>query len=101
MPVLSRAIIDFEKFMTAWEDLGEKYQVLKPWTDIGMQWATKYYVRMDDTKAYVVAMCKSFNWLITALVANFTLQSSILSYVSRGSKGIGMKSIKSARRKSF
>jgi len=35
-PVLSRAIIEFEKFMTELEALGEKYEVLKPWTDIGV-----------------------------------------------------------------
>ena len=60
--------------MTSWEKVGKKYALLKPWTDVGIQWATKYYVRMDDTKAYVVAMCKSFNWLITeftVLTTNF------------------------------
>ena len=67
MPVLSRAIIDFEKFMTEWERLGDEHKVLKPWTDIGLCWATKYYVRMDDTDAYVLTMCKLICWLITAL----------------------------------
>jgi len=67
MPVLSRAIIDFEKFMTEWERLGDEHEVLKPWTDIGLRWATKYYVRMDDTDAYVLTMCKLICWLITAL----------------------------------
>jgi len=44
MPVLSRAIIEFKKFMTAWERLGKTHRVLKPWMDIGVKWATKYYV---------------------------------------------------------
>jgi len=44
--------------MTEWEILGKKYAILKPWTDIGMRWATKYYIRMDDTEAYVLTMCK-------------------------------------------
>jgi len=61
MPVLSRAIIDFEKFMTTLEATGEDNPVLKPWTDIGVKWATKYYKQMDDTNVYVVTMCKSFN----------------------------------------
>lgn len=61
MPVLSLAIIEFERFMTELEALGEKHPVLKPWTDIGIHWATKYYIRMDETKAYIVTMCKSFN----------------------------------------
>ncbi|KAH9981768.1 kinase-like domain-containing protein [Russula vinacea] len=57
--VLSRAIIYFEKFMTKWEKLGEQHQMLKPWTDIGVKWATKYYDRMDKTNAYVITMCSS------------------------------------------
>lgn len=57
-PVLSHAIIEFEKFMTELERLGDAEPFLKPWTDIGVRWATKYYIRMDDTEAYVVSMCK-------------------------------------------
>jgi len=43
MPVLSRAIADFEVFMSKWEELGEDFEILKPWTNIGLHWATKYY----------------------------------------------------------
>lgn len=57
-PVLSRAISHFEMFMTEWEKLGAQHDVLKFWTEIGLDWAKKYYVRMDDTDAYVVTMCK-------------------------------------------
>jgi hypothetical protein len=60
-PVLSRAISSFEMFMTEWEKLGKKFPELRPWIDIGLKWATKYYIRMDDTDAYVVTMCKSLN----------------------------------------
>lgn len=60
-PVLSRAISSFEKFMTEWENLGKQHELLRPWTEIGLRWAEKYYVRMDDTDAYVVTMCKSSN----------------------------------------
>ena len=59
VPVLTHTIVAFEKFMTAWEKFGRDNQELKPWTDVGIQWATKYYARMDDTHAYVVAMCRS------------------------------------------
>jgi len=45
--------------MTDWEDLAKQYELLEPWINIGLQWATKYYIRMDDTDAYVVTMCKS------------------------------------------
>jgi hypothetical protein len=65
-PTLSFATIELEKFMTELEDLGEDHNLLKPWTEIGVEWAKKYYIRMDDTRAYVIAMCKSFKWLITA-----------------------------------
>jgi hypothetical protein len=58
-PVLSRAIIYFEMLMMEWEKMGEQHEELKPWTDIGLHWATKYYIQMDDTDAYVVTMCKS------------------------------------------
>jgi len=44
--------------MTEWERLGDQYHVLKPWTEIGLRWAKKYYVQMDDTEAYIVTMCK-------------------------------------------
>jgi hypothetical protein len=44
--------------MTQWEQLGKDHRNLKPWTDIGLKWATKYYKRMDDTDAYIIAMCK-------------------------------------------
>jgi len=57
-PVLSGAIPSFELFMTRWEKLGDQYATLKPWTDIGLKWANKYYRRMDNTRAYVIAMCE-------------------------------------------
>jgi hypothetical protein len=63
--VLSRGIIHFEMFMTELEKLGAQHRVLKPWMEIGLCWATKYYIQMDDTDVYVVMMCK-FD-LITAL----------------------------------
>jgi len=58
-PVLSHAIIKFEEFMMAWEDLRRRHVVLKAWTDMGLKWAKKYYRQMDDTDAYVLTMCKS------------------------------------------
>ena len=58
MPVLSGAIPSFEIFMTRWEKLRTQFPVLKPWVDIGLKWAAKYYVCMDDTDVYVVAMCE-------------------------------------------
>ena len=43
-PVLAGTIPTFAKFMTAWECLAEKHQRLKPWIDIGLGWATTYYL---------------------------------------------------------
>jgi len=48
-PVLSGAIPSFKMFMTQWEKLGSHHKNLKPWTDIGLKWAKKYYNRMDET----------------------------------------------------
>lgn len=58
MPVLSGAVPSFEHLMTRWEALRSKYPALELWVDIGLKWAHKYYTRMDDTDAYVVAMCE-------------------------------------------
>ena len=58
MPMLSGAVLSFKIFMTQWEKLCTKYPELKPWVNIGLEWAKKYYTRMDDTDAYVVAMCE-------------------------------------------
>jgi hypothetical protein len=57
-PVLSGAIPAFEMFMTAWEQLGQKHPRMSRWTKIGIKWAAKYYTKMDDTRAYVIAMCE-------------------------------------------
>ena len=57
-PVLAGAIPSFERFMSRWERLAEKNPHLAPAINIGLNFATKYYKRMDDTDAYVVAMCE-------------------------------------------
>jgi hypothetical protein len=42
--------------MTAWEQLGMKNPNMEPFTTVGLEWAIKYYKKMDQTCAYVVAM---------------------------------------------
>lgn len=59
MPRLGSAVPCFELFMTAWESLAIKFPRLRPFIDVGLEWAKSYYVRMDLTDAYVIAMCKS------------------------------------------
>lgn len=101
MPVLSRAISEFEMLMTQWETLGACHNVLKFWTEVGLDWAKKYYVRMDDTDAYVVTMCKFYMLYGTALTANLNLQSSILPCASHGSSVNGRINISRCRRRLF
>jgi hypothetical protein len=55
-PILSGSIPAFETFMWEWEVLAEKHPCLKPWIDVGLEWATEYYTRMDRTDAYIIAM---------------------------------------------
>ena len=71
--VLSCVIIYFEMLIMEWESLGEHYKVLKPWIEIGLHWATKYYIKMNDTNIYVVTMCKFSTSYITTLTANLNL----------------------------
>lgn len=60
MPVLSSAVAIFELFMSGWERLRKKEPHLKPWIDIGLKWAKKYYRIMDHTDAYVVTLSQFF-----------------------------------------
>ena len=57
-PVLAGVIPAFEIFLTDWEKLAVTKPWLKPWIDVGLAWAIKYYRRFDWTDAYVIAMCK-------------------------------------------
>jgi hypothetical protein len=57
-PVLAGAIPSFERFMSQWERIAEKNLHLAPAIKIGLDFANKYYKRMDDTNAYVVSMCE-------------------------------------------
>jgi hypothetical protein len=44
--------------MTKLETLAKRRKYLKPFIDEGLKWAKKYYIRLDKTTAYIVAMCK-------------------------------------------
>jgi hypothetical protein len=56
-PMLAGVLPCFEMLMTQWENLAKDMPKLKPYIQPGLDSAYKYYNRMDDTKAYVVAMC--------------------------------------------
>lgn len=61
-PTLSGAIPAFELFMSSWQSMVKDAdleaenvaQFIRPGLDI----ATKYYKKFDDTDAYIIAMCK-------------------------------------------
>jgi hypothetical protein len=58
-PTLGNVILHWECFMMALEEYGTHLPCLKPILDEGLAWATTYYSRMDNTKAYIIAMCES------------------------------------------
>ncbi|KAI6011883.1 hypothetical protein BKA83DRAFT_4065217 [Pisolithus microcarpus] len=60
LPRLGSTVPCFELLMSAWETLGETDVCLRPWTDVGLKWAVEYYQQMDNTRAYVISMCKPF-----------------------------------------
>ena len=57
-PILAGAIPTIEHFMTNWEWLAVKQPRLAPAIWASLKVANKYYQKMDDTQAYIVAMCK-------------------------------------------
>jgi len=58
--ILCGTIPLFEMFMTSWEDLLERHPNLAKYIEPGLEWAYKYYGRMDRTQAYIITMCKLF-----------------------------------------
>ena len=63
-PLLTGAIPAFKMFMMVWENLANKKQHLKRYINIGLEWATKYYTKMDNTHAYIIAMCEYHSTLL-------------------------------------
>jgi hypothetical protein len=59
MPVLTRVIPMFEHFMSSWETLprAKENRHLKDALEMGLEFAKKYYNKMDNTNAFVIAMC--------------------------------------------
>lgn len=55
-PVLSGAIPHLEQFMTSWESLAQKNEVLRPFIEEGLIKAREYYCKMDFTQAYVISL---------------------------------------------
>lgn len=57
-PVLAGAIPSFERFLTGWEKLRDAKPDLAPAINVGLAVAEEYYRKMDDTPAYIIAMCE-------------------------------------------
>jgi hypothetical protein len=66
-PVLAGAVPSLERFMSNWERLAAipDNKHLAPAIERGLSFAKKYYKRMDDTDAYVIAMCEYYNFRYT------------------------------------
>ncbi|RDB18589.1 hypothetical protein Hypma_014780 [Hypsizygus marmoreus] len=57
-PVLAGAIPSLKRFMSRWERHAEMVPRLRAPIKLGLKFAYKYYQRMDNTTAYVIAMCE-------------------------------------------
>jgi hypothetical protein len=75
-PMLSGSIPAFETFMWEWEVLAEKHPHLKPWIDVGLKWAGDYYICMDCTSSYIIAMHNQQSSCIFSQFANLCDVSS-------------------------
>ena len=64
-PILAATILAFELFLSAWEamktdrDLAEENvaSIIAP----GLTLAKSYYKKLDDSNAYIIAMCECFS----------------------------------------
>ena len=59
-PILAGTLPAFEIFLTKLETLAKVKPRLKNFIEEGLTFAKKYYRGMDDTGAYIVAMCTSY-----------------------------------------
>ena len=74
-PTFGKVVPQFELFMTSLEDLGDQNRELKPITNVGIQWVTKYYKHIDYSWAYAIAMYKSSQIYISMVLTLFSYQS--------------------------
>ncbi len=59
-PILCGSIPAFEMFMTMWDNIIQRdpNDRVATYAQAGLEWAHKYYARMDRTQAYIITMCK-------------------------------------------
>ena len=58
MPMLFSVISAFKNFITKWEKVVEGKLNLLPMVQKGLMLAYKYYNHMNQTRAYIVTICK-------------------------------------------
>jgi len=71
MPILRNVIPHWECFITVLEEYGTHLPCLELILDEGLAWATTYYSRMDNTKAYIIAMCNSPAYTLLTILTLF------------------------------
>lgn len=59
LPRLGKSVPTFEFFMKAWKKMSNKEPRLQPFIKPGLAKAESYYNKMENSPAYVIAMCKS------------------------------------------
>ena len=57
-PVLAGTIPALELLMSKWKWMASKEPDYAPWVQKGLDCALKYYMHMDDTRAYIIVLCK-------------------------------------------
>ena len=83
-PILAGVVPCFEMFMSKWEILAEVNHNLVLWINTGLDWATRYYSRMDNTSAYIISMGMSLAILIIMNVLLEVLNPSIqMSWINK------------------
>ena len=66
--MLAGVLPSFEMLMTRWEKLAKDMPKLKKYIQPGLDSAYEYYSRMDETNAYVIAMCMFPPFIINVFI---------------------------------
>ena len=56
-PMLGAVVLTFEKFIGQWKHLIEVIPCCEPFVHPGLVCANDYYVCLDQTNTYIIAMC--------------------------------------------
>lgn len=90
-PVLAGAVPTFERFMSRWERLSLAQPHLAPAINAGLEVAYKYYKQMDNTTAYIIAMCMCLFIICMCYALKLRIQSYIPQFECPGLGNTGTK----------